>query len=136
MAVQLRQSSVTSAINMTPIIDVVFLLLIFFLVTSQFEQMERNLDVELPSASEAQPLLATPQEFFVDVDSNGRFSIDGRICTVDRVEALLSAARRESPALSVMIRIDRRTQFDHFNVIINMCKKLNISEYKYATEGQ
>ena len=45
-----KRSSVASTLSLTPLIDVVFLLLIFFLVTSEFEEEERRLDIVLPSA--------------------------------------------------------------------------------------
>ena len=46
MSVQLRESSAMSSLSIAPLIDVVFLLLIFFLVTSRFEKQERELDLE------------------------------------------------------------------------------------------
>ena len=53
MAVKIKQGRALAALSMTPLIDVVFLLLIFFLVATRFEQEDRELDVVLPSASEA-----------------------------------------------------------------------------------
>ena len=53
-----KRSSVASTLSLTPLIDVVFLLLIFFLVTSEFEEEERRLDIVLPSATSAVPMTA------------------------------------------------------------------------------
>ncbi|MEM6364479.1 MAG: biopolymer transporter ExbD, partial [Planctomycetota bacterium] len=48
MAVEIKRSNVAGTLSLTPLIDVVFLLLIFFLVTSEFEDEERRLDIVLP----------------------------------------------------------------------------------------
>ena len=61
MAVNIDKGRALDSINMTPVIDMVFLLLIFFLVASQFAEEERSLEVVLPSASEA-PFWDTDQE--------------------------------------------------------------------------
>ena len=67
MAVKIKQGRALAALSMTPLIDVVFLLLIFFLVATRFEQEDRELDVVLPSASEAKPMTVAPEELFVNI---------------------------------------------------------------------
>ena len=52
----IKRSRVASTLSLTPLIDVVFLLLIFFLVTSEFEEEERRLDIVLPTATSAVPM--------------------------------------------------------------------------------
>ena len=64
MAVKIKKSSALVALNITPLIDIVFLLLIFFMVMSRFEDEDNKLDVTLPSASEAKPLISKPSEVF------------------------------------------------------------------------
>ena len=66
-----KRSSVASTLSLTPLIDVVFLLLIFFLVTSEFEEEERRLDIVLPSATSAVPMTSKPREVVVDIDASG-----------------------------------------------------------------
>ena len=57
MAVAIKKSSALNKLNLTPMIDVVFQLLIFFLVAAKFEEEERDFDLPLPQASEAMPRL-------------------------------------------------------------------------------
>ena len=61
MAVKIRKGNALSSLSLTPLIDVVFLLLVFFLVTTRFAQEDYELNVVLPSASKAQPLIAEPK---------------------------------------------------------------------------
>ena len=75
MAVQIQKSRAIESLSVTPLIDVVFLLLIFFLVTSQFEQEERQMELNLPQVSEALPASAQPQELVVNISKNGEYFI-------------------------------------------------------------
>ena len=62
MGVKINKGTAASLINLTPMIDVIFQLLLFFLVASRFSEEERQLNVVLPQASEAKPITAKPQE--------------------------------------------------------------------------
>ncbi len=74
MAIQIQKGRALDALNLTPLIDVVFLLLIFFLVATRFAQEDRELPVQLPAASSAMPMTMEPQELVVNIDQNGSIS--------------------------------------------------------------
>ena len=71
MSVNLKKGEALSTLSLTPLIDVVFLLLIFFLVATKFAEEERELNVLLPDASEAQPRTSKPRETIVNIDETG-----------------------------------------------------------------
>ncbi len=136
MAVQLKKGSALSALNITPLIDVVFLLLVFFMVSTRFEKEERELDVQLPVASEARPLVEQPKELFLSIDQTGRFHIGGRPMNLAEVEAVFRQAKGNNPAQqSVVIRADKRVAFDFVTQIMNLCNKVGIADYTVTTEG-
>ncbi|HAN98656.1 MAG TPA: biopolymer transporter ExbD [Planctomycetaceae bacterium] len=121
---------------MTPLIDVVFLLLIFFLVTSRFEKEEREIDLELPDASQSVPLMEQPSEIVVNMDAEGRIVIDGRERGIDELEGILGRAATDNPLTqTVLIRSDRRAPVGTFISVIDICKKLGL-QYTEATEGE
>ena len=136
MAVKLRRPSAASVISMTPLIDVVFLLLIFFLVTSRFaddEQMsqmspvERELEISLPDSSEAVPLTNEQKTMFVTVTEDGRYFLDGEALTGDQLESKLDAARTNNPLqTSVVVRGDENARNKHLVVVWDICKRLDI----------
>ena len=64
-------------INLTPMIDVVFLLIIFFMVATKFAEIERDIRINPPSSNHAQPVTAPPQELIVNVTEDGRYIING-----------------------------------------------------------
>jgi biopolymer transport protein ExbD len=126
----LRKKSSLLAINMAPLIDMVFLLLIFFLVATRFMEQERELDMTLPTASEARPLTATPRELFVNIDQQGRFFVDGRFRLEEELEHVMRQAAANNPLTqTVVIRADRHADWQSVATAINVCKKVGIANY-------
>lgn len=146
MTVQLNRGKAAAALSLTPLIDVVFLLLIFFLVTARFAQdaqdaqearQERIVDVVLPSASEAQPLIAEPQEIFINVTSDGAYFLGGDALAKDEVERALREAAVNNPGQqTVFIRADKKVELDYVVFIMNLCNKVGITDYSLTTEGE
>lgn len=137
MAVRIKQGTSLGVLNMTPLIDVVFQLLLFFLVATRFAAEDRELDVMLPAASEAKPLIAQPRELFVNIDHQGQYFIQGKIVSGDEVEHILRQAAVDNPAnQSVIIRADRRVQLDAAVFVMNACNKAGIFDYTLTTSGE
>ena len=135
MAVKLKRSSAVGSLSITPLIDVVFLLLIFFLVSSRFAEEERELELNLPSVSEALPATAQPQELVVNIDKEGRFFIDGSFRQEEQVEQILRRAQANNPLTqAVVIRADKQTDWDRVAIAINLCKKVGINDYSAITD--
>src|SRR3954453_18950426 len=88
--------------NMMPLIDIIFLLLIFFLMASRFEQEERELKVALPEVAEAQPLAMT-QELVINITPEGKFLVAHKELSEAQLAALLQQTRRNNPHQSVLI---------------------------------
>jgi len=120
---------------MTPLIDVVFLLLIFFLVATRFEQEERELDLALPQARSAQPLVTKAEELFVNVTDEGKFFLGGRLLDQDALQRVLADAWRQNPGRQrVVIRADKESRTKHVVAVMNMCNKANIRDFSLAAE--
>lgn len=136
MAVKIKTGTALGALSLTPLIDVVFLLLIFFLVATRFAQEDRELDVPLPDASEAKPLTVAPKEVFINIDQQGHFYVGGQEVDAQELEAILVRAATNNPLnQSVIIRADKRVPFDFVVQAINLCKKAGIHDYMANTAG-
>ena len=130
MAIKLKRIGASSSLTLTPLIDVVFLMLIFFLVTTRFVEEEQELDLELPSASEALPLTSEPLEMIINIDREGRFFIDGKFRQLEEVESILQQAAVNNPlSQTVIIRADKQADCQHFITAVNLCKKVGIFQY-------
>jgi len=135
MAVKLKQGKALAALSLTPLIDVVFLLLIFFLVATRFEQEDRELDVVLPSASEAKPMTVQPQELFVNIDQDGQVFVGGKVLDEQELLRLLQETAVNKVGQSVIIRADERVPFSFVATVMNLCNRAGIFDYTVATEG-
>ncbi|MGM0486155.1 MAG: ExbD/TolR family protein [Planctomycetota bacterium] len=134
MAVKIDKGNALSSLSLTPLIDVVFLLLIFFLVTTRFAQEDYELAVVLPAASEAQPLTVEPKELFVNIDQQGEYVVDGRAMTRREIEDVLRQAVANNPVnQSVVIRADKRVQFDKVVAVMNLCNRTGVRDYSVTT---
>ena len=137
MAVKLRTYNAVAAINMTPLIDMIFQLLIFFLVASSIADEEQQLQLDLPTVNEALPAMFQPNELVVNIDREGKYYIDGQFCQVEQVEQLLRRAYTNNPLTqSVIIRADKQTDWQQVAVAIGLCKKIGIQNYSATTADQ
>ena len=122
-------------INLTPVIDMVFLLLIFFLVATKFADIERDVRVRPPSSRHARPITAIPEEIVINVAADGVILVAGRTRTLDEIDGLLKAAARANPHQSVVIRGDRASALQHAVGVLDLCEKHNV-ERTYLTTRQ
>lgn len=101
-------------VNMTPMLDIVFILLIFFIVTATFIQ-EQGLDMQPPPPPpEDQPLNDNPV-ILVQIDGDNNIFVDQDRTSVDRVIAAVQRIRAEQPGSAVLIRPN--DEADHGNVV-------------------
>lgn len=129
-----KRSSIASTLSLTPLIDVVFLLLIFFLVTSEFEEEERRLDIVLPSATSAVPMTSKPREVVVDIDADGAVFLRGEMTSLDELQRLLGIAVASNPTnQTVVIRADRNTSFQPVVSVMDICNRSGVSDYSVTT---
>ena len=120
----LKQQSADSqlAIEMTPMIDIVFLLLIFFLVATTFRQEEREMQIALPIASSAGPISMTLRELVVNVDKNGRMIIAGREVSGEDLLLMITDAVAVNAEQKVTVRGDRRVAYESVVRVLDICK--------------
>jgi biopolymer transport protein ExbD len=117
------QEEQTELLNMTPMIDVVFNLLIFFLVGTRYAEIERDMLVNPPSAQHAQPVTATPRELIVNVTADGRYIIAGVEYKAQDLERLIARAVKENPEQAVVVRGDEKAILQLPVNVLNLCEK-------------
>ena len=134
MAVTINKGSALASLSLTPLIDVVFLLLIFFLVATKFAEDEREMNVRLPEASEAMPLTSKPRELFVNIGADGRYFVSAKTVTLDELQPVLKTAHVNNPGrASVIIRADQRCRWKYVVAVMNGCQKAKIRDYRVTT---
>ncbi|MFI4875881.1 MAG: ExbD/TolR family protein [Blastopirellula sp. JB062] len=135
MAVKVKKSSALLALNITPLIDVVFLLLVFFMVMTRFDDEDYKLEVVLPTASEAQPLIAQPRELIINIDVEGKYHVQGEFVSLEQLEKILAQTSADNPDASVIIRADRRCRLEFPVSVMNACNKVRLTNYSITTSA-
>ncbi len=124
-----------AGINLTPIIDMVFLLLIFFLVATKFSDLERDVRVDPPSSRSARPITAVPQEIVINVAADGVLMIAGTRYGMEELDRLLAAAVARNPQQSVVIRGDKQAVLQFAVNVLDLCERHGIAR-TYLTTRQ
>ena len=123
-------------VSLTPLIDVVFLLLIFFMVTTTFNQ-HANLRVELPDASNAVQSNEV-NKIEVIIDKNGQYYIDGTSLLDQQSRTLVTALGKvvqNSKAEKILIRADAQAPHQSVVSVMDAAGKLGLSQISIATSS-
>ncbi len=120
--------------NLTPMIDVVFNLLIFFMVGTRFADLERQFDVQLPQVSAAQPLTGLPDEIIVNVFADGHIIVNREELSREALLTLLAEARGRYSDQSVLVRGDGQANFQQIAEILAICHQAEIKNFSLATQ--
>ncbi|MCX7426890.1 MAG: biopolymer transporter ExbD, partial [Planctomycetia bacterium] len=134
MSVKIDKGFALDNLTMTPLIDVVFNLLIFFLVAPGLAEAERELDVMLPEASEARPLTSKPHEMFINIDRDGRYYVTRTAINLAELDQVLKTAWANNQGhQTVVIRADKRCRWEFVVAAMNACNKAHIHDYRVTT---
>jgi len=117
--------------NLMPLIDMVFLLLIFFLVATTFSQEEREIAAQLPAAArEINPMSAPPRQLIINILHDGTIKVSGKTVTRERISAMLAQVAGDEPDRNVMVRADKRSIHQHFAWVVSEARYRGIKEVK------
>ncbi|MCA9090407.1 MAG: biopolymer transporter ExbD [Planctomycetaceae bacterium] len=129
MRVPVRPRSAGLEVNITPLIDVVFLLVIFFLVASHFARSEALEPVDLPTATQVAELQDPPRRLLVTILPDGSYHTGGRQVTLDDLEQMLAEGAGDDPAsFAVHIRGDRTAHFEVVEALMTLCPRYGITQ--------
>jgi biopolymer transport protein ExbD len=124
------------AINMTPMIDVVFNLLIFFLLSATYITEERQLELQVPAVPAAAPAVATPSDLVINVSASGAVSIDDQEMSLEALEKKLDDARANFPGQGVSIRGDKEAPYQWVARVLSICKRAGIRRIDVMVQEQ
>ncbi len=122
------QQDETPTLNLTSMIDVLFLLIIFFMVATKFDEMDRNIEVAVPEVAQAGESAPPRQPIVVNVLADGRLDLDGVQVTADELTTRLAAARTPLTEPTVVIHGDAKCPFQHVATALGACRQAGVSE--------
>jgi biopolymer transport protein ExbD len=115
-------------LNLTAMLDVMFLLIIFFMLGTRFVDDERKIGLRVPEVADRGALTAAPTRKEVNVFRDGTITLDKTSVTLDQLTTRLAAARRQYRELGVLVRGDARGEFQNVASVLAACKRAGIQE--------
>ncbi len=128
---RIRSSSNESSevINMSSLLDVLFILIIFFLVTTTFKQLEDDPLVDLPVDQRNQALASKAGEVVkINIRKSGAYVIMNRAVTQEQVQDTMKKHVKNKPDVKVMIRADKESKHLYLANILSICKYVGVKE--------
>lgn len=116
-------------LDLTPVIDVVFILLIFFIVTSVFKKDELALMLNLPE-SDAKAIEIDEEQVFIEL-SEDKIAIKGIEVNFDSLDESLKVIKNKKKA--VIVRIDQNTKYDRVTRVLDLLQKYDLNNLALVT---
>jgi biopolymer transport protein ExbD len=127
-----RNSLVTlSEINITPLLDLAFVLLIIFVITTPL--LEHSMNLNLPPGGQPDGKLDKENIRTVEIDSRGNFMLNRNAMKAEQIEQQLVQDFRRNPNIVVFIRADKDGRIEPFADVMNRCIKNGIVKFSFRT---
>jgi biopolymer transport protein ExbD len=124
-----------TAANLTPMIDVILVLTIFFMCATKFSADERTFDLDLPSADHAAAVAARQPEV-VEVEGGGTLRLGTETVNIDELTGRLRARRTDVPDLVVMIRGARDVSHGRMTEVYEACRGAGVRHVAISVRGR
>jgi len=124
----------SAGMQLAPMIDIVFLLLIFFIVTWQFSRSETELDVSVPTAEQGVELTRPMGEIIINILSDGAIKVEGVQVDLLQLHDKLEAIAGQFENQPVRIRGDGEVIYQRIVEVIDTCQKAGIWNISFATQ--
>jgi len=115
------------AINLTPMLDIVFNLIIFFMVGAKFTDAESSVDLQVPEVSQA-ALSSAPEKQVINVFRDGRIVLQRQEVSLTELTAQLATTRQQYADLGVIVRGDAQGPFQNVAALRTACRQAGISD--------
>lgn len=128
MLIRPREGEAHLHIDFVPMVDVLFNILIFFLLATSFKQLEREMQIALPYASSSGPLSATLRELVINVTDAGDMIVNGQAVAEADLRGMVTSLVSGNPQQKVTVRGDRTTAYANVVKALDICKGAGIQE--------
>jgi biopolymer transport protein ExbD len=120
-------------IDMTSMIDIMFINLLFFMALFVYFHFETELNISVPKASASVESRAASQEIIVNIGKGGEVVVGQKHMDLSALSALLKRTAALYPQQAVIIRADQKTYHEHVIQVLDVCAKANIWNISFAT---
>jgi biopolymer transport protein ExbD len=115
-------------LNLTAMLDIMFLLIIFFMLGTRFVDEERQIALQIPAVADRNTPSTGPERKTINVYRDGTVTLDQSPVTLDELTRRLAAARARSASLGVLVRGDAQGEFQQVAAVLSACKRAGIAD--------
>ncbi len=136
MKFAVERKSRAPVLALTSMLDVIFLLLCFFVTASVYSQWESEINIQLPTATSAEEPDRLPGEIVANVAKDGTVRVNGADVSLMQLHDRLAKIARYYPGQAVIIRADRETSYEALVAVIDACRGAGVWNFSLATAGE
>lgn len=118
---------------MTPMIDMVFLLLVFFMTVSTLAQADHRFELDLPESVSSEVPVDLADRGTISLDAEGRIYLGAEVHSLRLMQSTIEGALRDRPDLRIHVRADRATPYRAIKKVLRACADVGAHEVIYAT---
>jgi len=118
-------------LNITPLLDLAFVLLVIFIITTT--PIVNDLDLNLPSASK-HPKDPPRKANYITVEAGGKLWLNKRAVDLAGLQQMLVGLRMDDPDLNIIVRGDGKTKYRQIRAVLDICQQANVVKVDLATE--
>ena len=119
------------SLQLTPLVDVIFLLLIFFMVSTAFIDFTRRLDIQLPEAKAAQ-VVEKVKSFVIEMGFDKKIHLNGKLVTMESLETRIKSEMKTAARGSAIIKADKRLPYGNVVKVLGIVKDAKIRDIGIA----
>jgi biopolymer transport protein ExbD len=119
------------SLQLTPLVDVIFLLLIFFMVSTAFIDFTRRLDIQLPEAKAAQ-VIEKVKSFVIEMGIDKKILLNGKLVTMEALETQIKSEMKTAARGSAIIKADKRLPYGNVVKVMGIVKDAKIRDIGVA----
>jgi len=127
-----RGHGTMSELNITPLLDLVFVLLVIFIITTP--QLMNNLEMTLPSGKPPPPKKEKPKITRIEVAANGQITLDSQVVTASQLKEELTAMKSQNPDMPVVVKGADEVEYQGMVVVLDTLQQLDITKVGLATQ--
>ncbi len=125
-----------ASVQMASLMDVIFLLLCFFVTSSVFSQWETEISIALPTAKSSTVPGRMPGEIILNVAADGNVTVNGQKLSLAEVTERLARIAKLYPGQPVVIRADKTTKYESLVSVIDACRTADVWNFSLATKDE
>ncbi|MBQ3672363.1 MAG: biopolymer transporter ExbD [Kiritimatiellae bacterium] len=123
-------------VALTSMLDVIFLLLCFFVTASVYSQWESEISIQLPNARTGEDPDRLPGEIIANIAKDGTVRVNGAELTLDDLGTRLRKIAKFYPGQAVIVRADKETSYDSLVKVIDVCRGAGVWNFSLATANE